>query len=216
MAITTPIYGRLADLYGRRRVTYLGSTALFLAGLACSAAFAWSMPSLILFRAIQGLGGGRPDAVGHHHHRRRLRRPRTGPACSATVSGMWGIAAIAGPLIGSVCVGTIGWPWVFWLNLPVGVLTMALGRPHTSPSHCASQSSTGIDLNLVTTALLTGGHRLLRDGGIWSSGDARSGPATLATLWVRCPPPACSPSCSCGSARRPYPMLAPCTCCAAR
>ena len=122
-AVTTPIYGRLADLYGRRAV-YLGSNALFLAGsLLCG--LAWSMPSLIVFRAIQGLGGGGlvplATIILSEHT-----TPQDRPRVFSYVSGMWGIAAIAGPLLGSLCVGTIGWPFVFWLNLPVGVFTAAL------------------------------------------------------------------------------------------
>lgn len=122
-AVTTPIYGRLADMYGRRNV-YLGSTAVFLLGsLLCG--FAWSMPSLILFRAIQGLGGGGllPLATTIIAD---VTDPADRPRVLGYTSGMWGIAAIAGPLIGSLCVGTIGWPWVFWLNLPIGALTMAM------------------------------------------------------------------------------------------
>ena len=150
-AVTTPIYGRLADLYGRRAI-YLGSTALFLAGsLLCG--LAWSMPSLILFRAIQGLGGGGlvplattiiGDVCGPEDRARML----------GYVSGVWGIAAIAGPLIGSLCVGTIGWPWVFWLNLPVGLLTMALVARHFAEP-LRHRPPGGIDL--PGTALLAGG-----------------------------------------------------------
>jgi multidrug resistance protein len=120
-AVTTPIYGRLADLYGRRTV-YLCSTALFLLGsLLCG--LAWSMPALILFRAIQGIGGGGlvPLAtmiisdISPAKDRARL---------LSYVSGIWGIAAIIGPLLGSLCVGTLGWPFVFWINLPIGAVTM--------------------------------------------------------------------------------------------
>ena len=150
-AITTPIYGRLADLYGRR-VVYLGSTALFLAGsLLCG--LAWSMPSLILFRAIQGLGGGglvplATTMIGD------VCGPEDRPRMLGYVGGMWGIAAIAGPLIGSACVGTIGWPWVFWLNLPVGVLTMTLiGRHFREPQR--RRPAGGIDL-LGTVLLAIG------------------------------------------------------------
>ena len=122
-AITTPIYGRLADLFGRR-ATYLGSTGLFLLGsLLCGCA--WSMPSLIVFRAIQGLGGGglvplATTIIGD------VCAPADRPRVLGYVSGMWGIAAVAGPLIGSACVGTVGWEWVFWLNLPIGAATMLL------------------------------------------------------------------------------------------
>ena len=141
-AITTPIYGRLADLYGRRSV-YLGSTALFLLGsLLCG--FAWSMPSLIVFRALQGLGGGgllplATTIIGD------VCPPADRPRVLGYTSGMWGIAAIAGPLIGSLCVGTIGWPWVFWLNLPIGVITMVLvARYFREPPRSSSQG--GVDL----------------------------------------------------------------------
>ncbi|WP_158746100.1 MFS transporter [Acidisphaera sp. L21] len=122
-AVTTPIYGRLADLYGRRTV-YLCSTAVFLVGsLLCGVA--WSMPALIVFRAIQGLGGGGlvPLAtiiIGD------VSAPPDRARMLSYVSGIWGIAAIIGPLLGSLCVGTVGWPFVFWINLPIGVVTMAV------------------------------------------------------------------------------------------
>jgi multidrug resistance protein len=142
-AITTPIYGRLADLYGRRRV-YLASTALFLLGsVLCG--LAWSMPSLIVFRAIQGLGGG--GLVP-------LSTTIIGDVCDAEerprvlgyVSGMWGIAAIIGPLLGSLCVDFLAWPFVFWINLPVGALTAILvGRHLNDPVRPPRRA--GIDIS---------------------------------------------------------------------
>ena len=150
-AVTTPIYGRLADLYGRR-VVYLGSTALFLlASLLCG--LAWSMPALIVFRGLQGIGGGGlvplattiiSDVASPADRTRQL----------SYISGIWGIAAIVGPLLGSLCVGTVGWPFVFWLNLPVGAFTIALVARHLKEP-LARQAGGKIDA--VGAALLTVG-----------------------------------------------------------
>ena len=122
-AVMTPIYGRLADQYGRKPV-YIGSVAIFLLGsLLCG--FAWSMASLIVFRAIQGIGGGGliPLATTIISD---VSSPADRPRALGYVSGIWGISAIVGPLLGSFFVGTLGWPFVFWVNLPIGVLTTAL------------------------------------------------------------------------------------------
>jgi MFS family permease len=122
-AVMTPLYGRLADSFGRRAV-YLGSTALFLAGsLLCGCA--WSMVSLIVFRAIQGIGGGglAPMAttiIGD------ICKPQDRARIMGYVSGIWGIAAVAGPLLGAFFVHTLGWPFVFWVNLPIGLITMTM------------------------------------------------------------------------------------------
>jgi len=122
-AVVTPIFGRLADQYGRKRV-YIGSVAVFLLGsLLCGCA--WSMASLIAFRAIQGIGGGGliPLATTIIAD---VSSPADRPRALGYVSGIWGISAIIGPLLGSFFVGTLGWPFVFWVNLPIGLLTTAL------------------------------------------------------------------------------------------
>jgi EmrB/QacA subfamily drug resistance transporter len=122
-AVVTPLYGRLADSYGRKRV-YLASAGLFLAGsLLCGCA--WSMVSLILFRAVQGIGGGglvplATTIIGD------VSEPADRPRMMGYVSGIWGIAAIAGPLLGAFFVNTLGWQFVFWINLPIGLLTMIM------------------------------------------------------------------------------------------
>ncbi|MBV9735728.1 MAG: MFS transporter [Acidisphaera sp.] len=122
-AVTTPVYGRLADLYGRKRV-YIGSTALFLLGsLLCG--LAWSMPSLILFRAVQGFGSGglAPIATTIISD---TAAPAERPKALGQISAIWGISAILGPIIGAFCVSHASWPLVFWINLPIGLTTIAL------------------------------------------------------------------------------------------
>ncbi len=122
-AVTTPLYGRLADLFGRRR-TFLACAVIFLAGsLLCG--LAWSMPSLIVFRALQGLGGGGLiplSTIIISDVTTDAERPRM----LSYVSLVWGFAGVIGPLLGSLCVSTLGWRFVFWINLPLGLLSMAL------------------------------------------------------------------------------------------
>ena len=122
-AVTTPLYGRLADQHGRKRV-YLGSVAVFLLGsLLCGCA--WSMASLIGFRAIQGIGGGGLIPLANMIIS-DVSSPADRPRALGYVSGIWGISAIIGPLLGSFFTGTLGWPFVFWVNLPIGLLAAAL------------------------------------------------------------------------------------------
>lgn len=122
-AVTTPIYGRLADQYGRKPV-YIGSVAVFLLGsLLCGCA--WSMASLIGFRAIQGIGGGGLIPLANMIIS-DVSSPADRPRALGYVSGVWGISAIIGPLLGSFFTGTLGWPFVFWVNLPIGLLATLL------------------------------------------------------------------------------------------
>jgi MFS family permease len=150
-AVMTPLYGRLADSFGRRTV-YLGSTALFLVGsLLCGCA--WSMISLIVFRAIQGIGGGglAPMAttiIGD------ICKPQDRARIMGYVSGIWGIAGLIGPLLGAFFVHTLGWPFVFWVNLPIGLVTMTMvARYLHEPPRATAHSP----IDLPGCALLVGG-----------------------------------------------------------
>ena len=128
---SVPIWGRLSDLHGRREI-YLTGVAVFLVGSAASGA-ATSMPLLIAARAVQGLGAGAIIPLGMtiigalYTIAERAR-------VQALFSGVWGLASIAGPLAGGYITDALSWRWVFYLNLPFGLLAAAV-------ICCARQSS---------------------------------------------------------------------------
>jgi EmrB/QacA subfamily drug resistance transporter len=120
---SVPIWGRLSDLYGRRRMYILG-VAVFLAGsVMCGAST--SMLTLIIARGIQGLGAGAiipmsMTIVGELYT--LAERPRT----QALFSGVWGVASIAGPLVGGYITDALSWQWVFYLNVPFGLCCLGV------------------------------------------------------------------------------------------
>ena len=121
--VTMPLYGRLADLHGRRRVL-LVAIVLFLIG-ATACAFARSMPQLIAARALQGLGAGGliPIALTVSGDLFSLReRARV----QGLFSGVWGASALVGPLLGAALTLTFGWRSIFSINLPLGALAFVL------------------------------------------------------------------------------------------
>ncbi|MCI0476397.1 MAG: MFS transporter, partial [Anaerolineales bacterium] len=120
---TLPIFGKLSDIYGRRRL-YLIAVAFFLIGSTLCAQ-AQTMPQLILFRAIQGLGAGgiMPLAftiigdIFTFEQRAKMQ---------GLFSGVWGISSLIGPLLGGFLVDYVSWQWIFYLNIPFGLLGIAL------------------------------------------------------------------------------------------
>jgi EmrB/QacA subfamily drug resistance transporter len=132
---SVPIWGRLSDLYGRRRL-YLIGLALFMLGSALSGA-ATSMTELIVYRALQGLGAGAiiplsMTIVGE------LYAIEERPRVQALFSGVWGLMSIAAPLVGGYITDAISWRWVFYLNLPFGLLSaavIALAYPPAARAH---------------------------------------------------------------------------------
>jgi EmrB/QacA subfamily drug resistance transporter len=147
---SVPIWGRLSDLYGRRRL-YLAGIAVFVAGSALSGA-ATSMTQLIVFRAIQGLGAGAViplsmTIIGELYALEE--RART----QALFSGVWGVASIAGPLVGGYITDALSWRWVFYLNLPLGAVAatvIAIAYPPGS-------RNTRATVDWLGAALLFGG-----------------------------------------------------------
>ncbi|MCB0155586.1 MAG: MFS transporter, partial [Anaerolineae bacterium] len=120
---TVPIYGKLADVYGRRPI-YLAAMGLFLSGSLLSG-WAQSMPQLIAFRTLQGLGAGGliPLAltmVGDMFSAAQRAKMQ------GLFSGVWGVSSVIGPLLGGFLVDRISWPWVFYINLGPGAVAALL------------------------------------------------------------------------------------------
>jgi EmrB/QacA subfamily drug resistance transporter len=122
-AVTTPVFGKLADLYGRKPI-FIAGVMIFLAGsLLCG--FAGSMGMLVVFRFVQGIGAGAvlPMAAtlaGDLYTIRERGR------IQAYMASVWGISSIVGPLAGGLIVEHIDWHWIFWLNIPFGAISIIL------------------------------------------------------------------------------------------
>lgn len=121
--VTVPIYGKLADLHGRKPVMLI-AMALFLVGSMASGQ-ARSMEQLIFFRAVQGIGAGgmQPMALTIVGDIFNIEERAKMQGVFGTV---WAIAGLAGPLLGGVIVATLSWRWVFYVNVPFGVISAAV------------------------------------------------------------------------------------------
>lgn len=122
-AVTVPIYGKLSDLYGRKMI-FIIATLIFLVG-STLCGFATNMEQLIIFRAIQGIGAGGilpltmtiiADIYPFEKRARVL----------GFMGSAWGIAGVFGPLLGGFLVDQLSWHWIFFINVPVGILTIIL------------------------------------------------------------------------------------------
>ena len=121
--VTTPLYGKISDLFGRKAI-FEFAIVLFLAGSALSG-LAGSMVQLIIFRGVQGLGGGGLFAVALSIVGDVI-PPRDRGRYQGYFGGVFGIASVIGPLIGGFLVDEASWRWVFYVNLPIGVLALVV------------------------------------------------------------------------------------------
>jgi EmrB/QacA subfamily drug resistance transporter len=119
--ITVPIYGKLADRYGRKKI-YLIALSTFLGG-SVLCALAESMWQLVLFRLVQGIGAGGvlPLTITIAGD---LYDIKNRGKIQGLFSSMWAVAGIAGPVLGGWIIENLHWSWIFWLNVPVGIIAI--------------------------------------------------------------------------------------------
>lgn len=114
----TVIFGKLADLYGRKPVILAG-IGIFLVS-SVLAGFAWSMPAMIVFRVLQGIGAGAIQPVNLTivadlypvHERAKVQ---------GYLASVWAVSAVVGPMLGGIIIRNLSWSWIFWINIPVGL-----------------------------------------------------------------------------------------------
>ncbi len=127
--VSTPLWGKLGDLYGRKRL-FQASIVLFLLGSALCG-ISQNLAELILFRALQGLGGGGIFVLSQALIADVV-PPRQLGRYQGVFGAVFGVSSVAGPLLGGFFVETLSWRWIFYINLPIGaaaLLVLALALP---------------------------------------------------------------------------------------
>ena len=119
--VSTPLWGKLGDQYGRKTF-FQAAIVIFVIGSAL-AGFSHTMTELIAFRALQGLGGG-GLMVGAQTIIGDVVSPRDRGRYMGLFGAMFAVATVIGPLIGGLCVTYLSWRWVFYINLPLGILAL--------------------------------------------------------------------------------------------
>jgi EmrB/QacA subfamily drug resistance transporter len=146
--IGLPIYGKLGDLYGRKYV-FLLAIAVFLLGSVLSG-LAQNMTQLIAFRALQGIGGG-GLFIGAQAILGDVVSPRDRGRYMGLIGGAFGVASVSGPLLGGFITDYWDWRWIFYINLPIGALAVAVIM---TSLHSPRPEARPVKLDYVGTVLL--------------------------------------------------------------
>lgn len=166
-AVSVPIYGKLADLFGRKKVMLWGIGVFLIGSILCG--LAWSMPALIAFRAIQGLGAGavQPMSVTIAGDIYTLQERAKVQGYLASV---WAISSVLGPALGGIFSEFLSWRWIFFVNIPLCALAawMLIRRFHEGPVTRSKPKIDYLGAGFLTTGaslMLLG---LLEGGQAWS------------------------------------------------
>lgn len=122
-AVSTPLYGKLADSFGRKPVFLFGITLFVVGSSLCG--ISQNMMELILFRVIQGLGSGAVQPVAITIIADLFTLEKRAKMLGLN-SGFWGVASVIAPLLGGFIVQHLSWHWVFYINVPIGILAFLL------------------------------------------------------------------------------------------
>src|SRR5271170_6059290 len=115
----TVVFGKLADVYGRKPTMLVG-IAIYLIG-SVLAGFSWSMMSMIIFRLVQGVGAGAVQPVAMTIVA-DLYPARERGKIQGYLASVWAISAVLGPVVGGLIIHNFSWAWIFWINIPIGVI----------------------------------------------------------------------------------------------
>jgi EmrB/QacA subfamily drug resistance transporter len=122
-AVTVPMYGKLADVFGRKPVMLFGIGVFLLGSILCG--LAWSMPALIVFRAIQGIGGGAIQPMSLTIAGDIYSLEERGKV-QGYMASVWAISAVVGPTLGGVFSQYLNWRWIFFINIPLCLVAAAV------------------------------------------------------------------------------------------
>jgi EmrB/QacA subfamily drug resistance transporter len=175
--VSTPLYGKLGDMYGRKPV-FLAAILIFLAG-SMLAGLSQSMGQLIGFRALQGVGAG-GLMVGAQAIIADIVPPRERGRYIGLIGSVFAVASVAGPLLGGFIVDNLSWRWVFYVNLPIGALAVLIvvTRLHLHTPTIRHR------IDILGAMLLTGGVGALTLFTTWGGTEYPWGSPTIVGLGV--------------------------------
>ena len=154
--ITTPLAGKLGDLYGRKLVLQSALVVFLIGSALCG--LSNNMTELILFRGLQGLGGG-ALLVGTQAAIGDIVSPRERGRYAGLMGGVFGVSTVVGPLIGGLFVDHLSWNWIFYINLPIGLVTLVvlqavLHVPTTTVRRAIDYTGTALLATSLTSIVL--------------------------------------------------------------